>query len=148
MEQAKKQLKISSIFVLLYAGLSLLNIITELLFGEINSTPLPAGSPENILQITKIILLVVSLVILLPKFYVGMKGLGIAKNPNSSKKHITWAMLILVFEAIGFIDPVLGILKQGNIADNFGALAGAALEVIIIYEYIKYAKHVAKLAEK
>ena len=124
-----------------------MNIITELAFGEINSTPIPAGSPDNILQITKMILLVFSLAILLPKFYVGIKGLGIAKNPNPSKKHITWAMLILVFEAIGFIDPILGFLNQGNMTENFFALADVLLEVIIIYEYIKYAKAVAKLAE-
>ena len=147
MEQAKKQLKTSSIFILLFAGLSLLNIIAALAFGDLNSAEIPEGSPENILLITKMILLGISLVILLPKFYVGMKGLKIAKNPDSSKKHITWAMIILVFEALGIISPIMAILNQGNITDQFMALADVALEVIIIYEYIKYAKALAKLAE-
>ena len=147
MEQAKKQLKTSSYFVLLFAGLSLLNIIAALVFGDLNSAEIPEGSPENILLITKMILLGISLVILLPKFYVGMKGLKIVKNPNSSKKHITWAMIILVFEAIGFIDPITALLNQGALMDNLVTLADVLLEVIIIYEYIKYAKAVAKLAE-
>ena len=147
MEQAKKQFKTASFFVLLFAGLSLLNIITELTFGDLNSAAVPEGSPENIVLITKMILLGVSLVILLPKFYVGIKGLKIAKNPDSSKRHITWAMIILVFEALGIISPIMAILNQGNITDQFMALADVALEVIIIYEYIKYAKALAKLAE-
>ena len=117
------------------------------MLGDLNSAAVPEGSPENIVLITKMILLGVSLVILLPKFYVGIKGLKIAKNPDSSKKHITWAKIILVFEALGLINPIIAILNQGSIADQFMAITDVGLEVIIIYEYIKYAKALAKQAE-
>ena len=147
MEKAKKQLKTSSLFVLLFAGLSLMNIIRALTFGDINSATIPEGAPDNILQITKVIILTVTAIILLPKVYVGIKGLQIAKNPVASKRHITVAMLILAFEAFGGIDPVLGIVKQGFTMDQFMTVADVLLEVIIIFEYIKYAKDVAKLAE-
>ena len=148
MEKAKKQLKTSSLFVLLFAGLSLMNIISALTFGDINSATIPEGAPDNILQITKMLLLIVTAIILLPKVYVGIKGLQIAKNPVASKRHITVAMLILAFEAFGAIDPVLGIVKEGFTMEHFTTLADVVLEVCIIYEYIKYAKEVAKLAEQ
>ena len=147
MEQATKQLKTASYFVLLFAGLSLVNIVSALAFGDINSAAIPEGAPDNILQITKVILLAVTAIILLPKVYVGVKGLQIAKNPVASKRHITVAMFILAFEAIAGIDPILSIVKQGFTMDQFMTVADVLLEVIIIFEYIKYAKDVAKLAE-
>ena len=97
MEQTQKSLKLSSIFVLLFAGLSMVEIVAELLFGEINSVVIPEGAPENILMITKIILLAVSLLFLLPQLYIGIKGLKIAKCPDSSKGHIIWAAILLTF---------------------------------------------------
>lgn len=147
MEQATKQLKTASYFVLLFAGLSLVNIVSALAFGDINSAAIPEGAPDNILQITKVILLAVTAIILLPKVYVGIKGLQIAKSPVASKRHITVAMFILAFEAIAGIDPILSIVKQGFTMDQFMTVADVLLEVIIIFEYIKYAKDVAKLAE-
>ena len=147
MEQAKKQLKISSLFVLLFAGISFIQIIAELVFGEINSATIPEGAPDNILQITKMFLLGVTIILLIPKFYVGIKGFLIVKNPTSSQRHIILAMIILVFDAIGFIDPILNMVNQGNIYDNLVIVANVSLEVILMYEYIKYAKAVSKLAE-
>ena len=147
MEQARKHLKISSFVVLLFAGLTLLQIITELVFGELNSAQIPAGAPENTLLITKIIVLVVSLLLLLPSVYVGLKGLRIAKEPNSSKGHIIWAGIIFVFSILELIDPVVGILKYGSWGENAGALFSIALDMVIYYDYIKYARAVAKLAD-
>ena len=140
MEQTRKQLKTSSFMVLLFAGISLLQIIAALLFGELNSAQIPAGSPENIFLITKMILLAVSLLLLLPKFYVGLRGLRIAKNPDASGKHIIWAMIVFVFAVLEFIDPLGNIFKEGNIMDNAATISGILLEVLIYYEYIKYAR--------
>ena len=147
MEQAKKQLKISSLFVLLFAGMSFIQIIVELVFGEINSATIPEGAPDNILQITKMFLLGITIILLIPEFYVGIKGFLIVKNPTSSQRHIILAMIILVFDAIGFINPILNMVNQGNIYDNLVIVANVSLEVILMYEYIKYAKAVSKLAE-
>ena len=97
MEKARTSLKFSSLSVLALAVISLVNIVVGLMSSEFNSAELPAGSPENILTITKIIILVVTLVLLIPRVYVGFKGLKIAKNPDSSKGHIIWAVILLVF---------------------------------------------------
>ena len=103
MEQAKKNLKTFSIFVLLYAGASLIKILTELLLGDLNSAEIPVGSPDNILMITKMVLLGISLILLLPRVYVGCKGLKIAKKPDASKGHIIWAMIIVACLALELI---------------------------------------------
>ena len=145
MEQAKKHLKISSMLVLLFVGISLLEIATELMFGDINSAPIPDGAPDNILLITKTFVMVVALVLMLPKIYVGIKGLKIAKYPNTSKGHIIWAVIIFVFTLLGLVEPAMAILKQDSV--NISALFGVLLELAIYYDYIKYAKLVAKMSE-
>ena len=45
------------------------------------------------------------------------------------------------------LTPIMNIIKNGNIGDNLHTLANILLYVIIYYEYIKFAKAVAKLAE-
>ena len=145
MEQAKKNLKTFSIFVLLFAGATLIQVLTELLLGDINSAEIPAGSPENILMITKMFLLVVTLIMLLPSVYVGCKGLKIAKKPNASKGHIVWATIILVFNAIGLISPVIGMVQQGFSMDSIQSVGIVLVDMAFYFEYIKYAKQVREL---
>ena len=144
MEKATKQLKQSSIFVLLFAGFSLLQIVGTLIWGDLNSAEIPAGAPENVLLITKIILLSVSLVLLLPKIYVGIKGLKIAKNPAPAKAHIVWGVIILVFNILNIIEPATAALKDGLSYDTTSAIFSVLLDVVIIYEYIIHARAVAK----
>ena len=144
MEQSRKNLKISSIVVLVFAGLSLLNLVFELLFGEINRAEIPAGSPNNILLITKIILAVVTIVLLLPQVYIGIKGLKVAKNPDASKGHIIWGTILFVLSIVGMVSPVINIVTQNNIGENVSTLLSILVETLVYFEYIKYAKAVAK----
>ena len=141
MEQSRKNLKISSILILIFGAISFINVVVQLCFGEINRAELPEGTTDNILLIAKIIILVLSFVILLPQFYVGLKGLKIAKNPTSSKRHIRWAIVLLVLSVIGVVDGVVGMI---NGSDTISSLLDCALESIIYYEYIKYARLVAQ----
>ena len=144
MEQTRKHLKLSAIVVLVFAGLSLVQIISELLFGDINSAEIPEASPENVLLITKIILLVVSFVLLLPQIYVGIKGLKVAKNPDNSKGHIVWACILLVLSVIDLIEPITGFFSQGFVYENITAFFSVLLEITIYYDFIKYARAVLK----
>ena len=132
--------------VLLFVGISLLEIATELMFGDINSAPIPDGAPDNILLITKMILLGVTAVLLLPKVYVGIKGLKMAKAPTASKTHIIVSVTIFVILLLELIEPILGIVNGGGFKENFSSLAGLLLELVIYYDYIKAANAVAKLA--
>ena len=70
MEQTRKYLKLSSIAVLALAFFSLLQIVSELLYGDLNNAAISEGAPENILLITKILMLK----ILLIKITVNTKG--------------------------------------------------------------------------
>ena len=146
MEKAQKNLKTTSLFVLFFAALSLLHLIAALIFGPINQAEIPADAPENILTITKIFLLVISLVMLVPNVYVGLKGLRVAKNPDTSKGHIIWACILFAFSVLALVDPVVACLRDGAWGENVGALLNIGLDLIIYYEFIVQAKTVAKLA--
>ena len=144
MEQSRKNLKLSAIAVLAWAGATLIGLISELLYGEINSAAIPEGAPDNILLITKIFLVSISLLLLLPQVYVGIKGLRIAKNPNSSKGHIVWAVILLVFAVLGIIDPIVNLAKSGDTFNDIRSLSSIVLEIVIYFEYIKYAREIRK----
>ena len=146
MEKARTSLKFSSLSVLALAVISLATIVAGLMSSEFNSAELPAGSPENLMTITKIIILVVTLVLLIPRVYVGFKGLKIAKNPDSSKGHITWAVILLVFAIISLIEPVTNMVKSGSLSGYWSTFYGPALDAVVFLEYIKEARTVAKAA--
>jgi hypothetical protein len=144
MEQSRKYLKWSSVAVLSLVGVYILELISELLWGEINSAVIPEGASENILLITKIFIVAVSVLLLLPQIYVGIKGLIIAKKPTCTKAHIVWAVILLVFAAVGVVDPIVGLINGGGVYDNVKSLSGIALELVVYYDYIKYAREVRK----
>ena len=147
MEQTRKNLKTSSIIVLALAVLSLLNILFELFFGELNrelnSAAIPEGAPENIVQIVRIFISVVAVLLLLPHLYIGIKGLRIAKKPNSSGGHIVWGVILLVLTASGLISPLLALLRgNGDSFGNVSELLSISVDVFILFEYVKYARAV------
>ena len=144
MEKTKKNLKITSVVLLIMAGFSLLNILAELCFGEINNAAIPEGAPGNILLITKIILLAISSLLLWPQIYISIKGIKIAKNPNASKRHIFWATVLLVLSVIALISPVVDLLNQISVYQNIGAILSILIDVVLYFEYVKYAKAIAK----
>ena len=141
---SRKGLKISSIVVLIFAVVSVLNIVSELLFGDLNNAEIPAGSPDNILLITKIILLAVSFVLLLPQIYIGLKGLKLAKYPDSSRLHIVIGIILLVLTAVDLISPMISVIKMESVFQNVSELCGVIVEVMVYYEYVKYARAVSQ----
>ena len=144
MEQTRKNLKLSSIAVLALAVFSLLQIVSELLYGELNNAVIPEGAPENILPITKIVLFSVALLLTLPNIYIGIKGLRIAKKPNSSKGHIVWAIILLVFAALFLIEQGVGFIHDGFNFENISAFCCIVVEVTVFVEYIRLAIAVRK----
>lgn len=144
MEQAKKHLKWTSIALLALAGSTLLQIVAELLFGDLNNAEIPAGSPDHILMITKIILLGFSCVMLFPQVYVGVKGLLVVKAPNASKGHIVWAIILFVFTVVDLLSPAFALVMQDNVNENLSLLLGGLVEASVYFDYIKYAKVIAR----
>ena len=144
MEQSRKHLRISSIIVLIFAGLTLLNLVSELAYGELNNAAIPADAPDNILLITKIFVLVVSFIFLLPQTYVGIKGLKLAKKPDASKAHIVIAVILLVLAATGLSSPALALIKGEDIFENISAILSIIVEILVFFDYIKFAIAVRK----
>lgn len=144
MENSRKQLKTYSILVLVLAGFTFINMLGELLFGDINTAVIPEGSPENILLITKIVIIAVTVIILLPQIYIGVKGIKMAKNPNSSKAHIVWAIILFVISIVGIISPLLGIIKQEAVKDNVSELLNGIIDAVVFLDYTISAKKVLK----
>ena len=144
MEQTRKYLKLSSIAVLALAFFSLLQIVSELLYGELNNAVIPEGAPENNLPITKIVLFSVALLLTLPNIYIGIKGLRIAKKPNLSKGHIVWAIILLVFASLSLIEQGVGFIHDGFNFENISAFCSIVVEVTVFVEYIRLAIAVRK----
>ena len=149
MEQARKNLKTSSIIVLALAGLSLLNLIFGIFFGdlntELNNATIPDGSPDNVILIAKIFVLVVSILMLLPQLYVGLKGLKMAKKPDSSRGHIGWGIILVVFTAMGLLSPLSAFLQgDGDAFANVAEFMSIAVDVVVLFEFVKYAIAVRK----
>ena len=144
MEQTRKNLKWSSIAVLALAVFSLLQIVSELLFGEINNAVIPEGAPENILLITKIVLFSVALLLTLPSIYIGIKGLRIAKKPNSSKAHIVWAIILLVLASLSLVEQGISLIRYGVNFESISAFCSIGVEVAVFADYIKFATAVRK----
>ena len=145
MEKARKNLRISSIVILIFAGLSLINIVAQLVWGDFSNAPIPDGSSDNILLIAKTLLLGVSLLLLIPDVYIGVKGLKAAKNPSSSKGHIVWATILFVLSIIALISPILGLFSGDSVRESISAILSCLVQILIYFEYIRDAKRVAKL---
>ena len=143
MSISRNHLKEASFLVLLFTAFSFIRMIIQVFVG-FEADPTQVGVSHEIIVVTMIIMFVVGLILLLPQLYVGVKGMKIAKNPTSSKGHIVWAVILLVFSAFGIIFTVTSIAEQINVVDNVITLVDHALDVIVYCMYIKYANRVLK----
>ena len=143
MSISRNHLKEASFLVLLFTAFSFIRMIIQLFVG-FEADPTQVGVSHEIIVVTMIVVFVVGLILLLPQLYVGVKGMKIAKNPTSSKGHIVWAVILLVFSAFGIISTVTSIAEQINVVDNVITLVDHALDVIVYCMYIKYANRVLK----
>ena len=146
MLNARKNLKWLSVVVLALAGLSFIRVVLEIFFVEFNTAMLPEGATEGLVLAAQIILCVVSIILLLPQIYVGVKGLKMAEKPDNSKAHIVWAIILTVISAISIISPVSNILNAGNVVDHVVELLDLATDVAVYVAYIAYAKQIRKAA--
>ena len=144
MENARKNLKVSAILVLIFAGLSLIRTICDMIFLDPSKVTVPEGSPENIVLIAKFVIIGIALVVLLPQVYVGVKGLKLASNPGPAKACIVWATILFVISILSIISPIAGLIKHEFIGSNVSALLDAVVDILIYFEFIKYAKTVSQ----
>lgn len=149
MEQSRKNLKNVSVIVLALAALSLIDILYGLFFGdmngELNNATVPEGASGNVILITQIFILVVSVLMLLPQAYIGIKGLKIAKEPDSSIGHIIWGVISVAFTVAGLLSPLAALLQgDGNAFGNVADFLSISVDVAVLVGYVKFAIEVRK----
>ena len=136
MEKAKNQLKVSSFVILFFVAVSLVNVVLQIFSGKLNV----AGMND----IAKIVAIVISVLLLLPEIYIGVKGLKMAKAPDSSKAHIVWAAILMAFMVIALIDPISALANAQNVSNNIASLAKIILEICIYVIFISSANTLRK----
>ena len=144
--EARKNLKWLSVLVLALAAFTFVRVIVQTFCVEFNAVTLPEGATEGVILAAQIILCVVSLILLLPQIYVGVKGVKVAKTPDRSKAHIVWAMILAVIGILGLISPISNMIEAKNILDNLFTLLDLASDVLVYIAYVVYAKQVLKAA--
>ena len=144
MEQKRKHLKVASVIVLAFTGLTFLRTAVEYLFTDQGIAILPDGSSAMLQLIVRLIMVAIALVFVLPQIYIGVKGLRIAKNPAPAKAHVVWAWILLVFAILSLIEPITAALQPGGLAGNVEALINGLLSIVLYIVYIRCARAVAK----
>ena len=145
MEKNKKNLKILSILILALAVYSLVRIVLSVFSIDLNPENLTDGASATHLLIGQIFVCVVSVILLIPQIFVGIKGIKVSNNPDS-KAHIVWAVILTVLSVIGILSPASELIKGVAVLDNLLAVADMALDAIIYIEYINHAKKLVKAA--
>ena len=146
MTNARKNLKFLSVAVVVFAIISCAKGLIDIFWTFTNLKELPEGVTETVAMVTAIILAVISVVLLLPRLYVGIKGIKVANHPDSSKGHIVWAVILTVIAVLALIDPVSNLIKNFNLTSNILDVINLALDVLIYGLYAKYAMQVSKAA--
>ena len=146
MEKNKKNLKVLSILILALAVYSLIRIVLSVFSIDLNPEDLTDGASATLLLIGQIFVCVVSFILLIPQIFVGIKGIKVSNNPDSSKAHIVWAVILTVLSVIGILSPASELIKGVAVLDNLLAVVDMVLDAIIYIEYINFANKVMKAA--
>ena len=146
MSNARKNLKYMSIVILALSVFTLIRVLLDVFSLEFNADAVADGVTAGIILIGQIVVCAVSLILLLPQVYVGVKGIKLSKNPDSSKGHIVWATILAVISVIGIFSPISDMIQTGDFANNFAALLDVATDAAVYIAYIGFAKQVLKEA--
>ena len=144
MEKARKNIKVTAICIIALALLklvaSIVNFVTKGV--EIPESMITPELTRDALHAIMVVVWVVTLILHLPSFYVGFKGLKVAKNPDNSKAHIVWATILLVFAVISVLSQVGELSKATDMLD---AILKIVDEVCIGVLYIFYILEAKKI---
>lgn len=144
MEKARKNIKVTAICIIALALLklvaSIVNFVTKGV--EIPESMITPELTRDALHAIMVVVWVVTLILHLPSFYVGFKGLKVAKNPDNSKAHIVWATILLVFAVISVLSQVGELSKATDMLD---AILKIVDEVCIGVLYVFYILEAKKI---
>lgn len=139
MNQAKKRLKFISECILILLAVSFVKSILEIFLTDVTIDDVS----ESLIITSKIIIgLLLTAIIFIPQLYIGVRGLKIAKNPNSSKAHIVWAVIFAGFAILSIISAIVGMVNTGDIAKNIFGIVNGGIDLAMYSCYIVFAKQV------
>ena len=147
MEKARKNLKEFSYLILFLLGLSLVRTIINLIVNGVNIDAEKANLPQGLVMPIVVITVAASFALFIPQLYVGLKGLKLANGTSEDdtfKAPIVWATILLVAAAFSIISPVQDLANNTNVIANILAIVDHALDVVVYFLYIKFAKQVLK----
>ena len=139
MNQAKKRLKFISECILILLAVSFIKSILEIFLKDVTIDDVS----ESLIITSKIVIcLLFTVIIFIPQLYIGVRGLKIAKNPNSSKSHIIWAVIFAGFAILSIISAIVGMVNTGDIARNIFGIVNGGIDLAMYSCYIVFAKQV------
>ena len=142
MEKSRKSLKLMSEIILICLTFSFIRTILEVLLVKVNIDNIP----NQFMIIAKIMLCVIYALLYAPQVYIGVKGIKVANTPDSSKAHIVWAVIFLVFAVISIVSSVSGLIKAEDVTGNIFGLIDATIDVVLYFFYVKFAHQVLAAA--
>ena len=140
MEKAKRYLKDVSVVILILAAFSLVRGILDIILTDFSGAELPEGTTAGLILATRIVLIVIGFVILLPQIYVGVKGIQASKTSKISKAPVVWAIILAAFAVLGIASSVSELLKPGDLVGDLLSLADITVDALLFVMYVKYAK--------
>ena len=149
MEQTRKNLKTVSFVVLALGALSLLNTVFELFFGALDeafkNTPIPEGLTVDVLLIAKVFVLVIAILHFLPQLYIGIKGMKIAKNPDTSRGHIVWGTILLVLSGFSLLSSALTLFQSGvDLFEAISELCSLVVDFTFLLQFVSLSRKLRK----
>lgn len=140
MQKTKSEFKILSMLLLVLAALDAVRIITNLVKNVNAAQQALSGIAPELVKIAVIIAGVVSLALLLPDIFLGVRGIKIANGAEvTGRGHIIWAKVLLVFSIIAAVLAVVDLIGSSDILMSLLSLATAGIDVALYVFYIKYA---------
>ena len=140
-EQTKKNLRIISLCLVIFSIVSLALAAMDLITFWMDRDNY-SGTSDGVVHASIGIVGVMSLLMVAVQIYIGLKGMKVAKEPDSSKGHITWATVFLVLSIIALVSPVMEMIQTKAIVANVVTIIDCLVDVLLYYYFIKWAKEV------
>lgn len=141
MEQTKKNLRIISLCLVIFSIVSLALAAMDMITFWMDRDNY-SGTSDGVVLASIGIVGVMSLLMVAVQIYIGLKGMKVAKEPDSSKGHITWATVLLVLSIIALVSPVMEMIQTKAIVANVVTIIDCLVDVLLYYYFIKWAKEV------
>ena len=142
MEKSRKYLKFMSEIILICLAFSFIRSILEVYLINVSLNNIP----DSYIITAKLVICVIYTVFYIPQVYIGVKGIKVAKNPDSSKAHIVWAVIFLAFAVLGAISSVWDMINTGDIVGSILGLINGVIDIALYFFYVRYAKQVLAVA--